>query len=608
MTLPRFRDLPLFAKILVPFTALILVIGATGAYFIVRDLSSRTQDQLNRELLSHSLDARSRIHDRELYLLESVNFASNLQGMAEAVKRKDSQGAAKLLHSVVALKSDLNLVAVTLGDGRGLVELTRASDAGIQQGSGTAWGDMAVVGTALPGKGEQKSPGFLTLGSTHLLVIASPVCSGQGECAAVGAALVGIDVQTLVSEAAGKGSGGTVPDVTIFDGQGDVVASSGIPVEKVPASASGELTRVNERNSGLARSVLYSPLALQGSRLGTVALSLPAGPASQLARRAGFRLAALLLFAMAGVVAVGALLSRYVLRQLRPVLDTSHALGSGDLAARAPVLARDEHGELATVLNQMADQLQASYSTLESRVHERTEEVRRLLQERTEFFAAISHELRTPIAVILAQVKMMRTASSRNKARWSDESAATITHSAEQLLGRVNDIIDLAKADSGTIQVLLGDVSLPKVLREMKQTIEGLASANGLAISVDVPARLPRVRADSSRLKQVILNLVDNSVKYTPSGGRVTVEGAAHNGRVEISVADTGVGIPPECGERVFEPFYRVPGVSPSRGEVSSGLGLAMAKRLVEAQGGTIAYSSEPGDGTTFTVKLQPAK
>lgn len=605
--LSRLRDLPLFAKVLAPFLVLLLVVGAAGTFLIVRDLSARARSSLNEELLRRSLDARSRIHDRELYLLESANFAANLRGIAPAVKARDSGAATALLRSVLALKTDLGLLAVTDASGKSLVQFVRqAPRAKPRAASATVWLRYGFVRAALASAAGERSAGFLELGGSRLLAIAAPICSADQTCSPVGVALVGISVSELASEAAGAPShaGEQRTTIAVYDGDGRLLAASGVaPRTRAPSLGTGPLRR-SEKVGGRDAATLYARLEIQGRQAGTLAVSLPAGSALSSARSAAVRLALVLFFAMAGVVGIGALLSRYILGQVRPLVETSRALGRGDLAARSRVVAHDELGELAGVLNQMAEQLQASHETLERRVQERTEEVERLLRERTDLFTGISHELRTPIAVILAQAKLLLSSANGRK---SAEATGVILGSAEQLLGRVNDILDVARAESGRLEVRLADVSVPALLAELHPTIEGLASGNGLRVWLDASPRLPDVRADPSRLKEVVFNLVDNAVKYTPSGGRITLSAAAREGSVEISVADTGVGIPAEVGDRVFEPFYRVPEVQPLRGQASSGLGLALAKRLVDAQGGSIGFTSTPGRGTTFTVRLRPA-
>jgi signal transduction histidine kinase len=313
----------------------------------------------------------------------------------------------------------------------------------------------------------------------------------------------------------------------------------------------------------------------------------------------------LILFAaMIGIVAIGAGLSRFVLAQVRPLVETNRALGSGDLSARAPVLGDDELGELAAGVNQMADALQRSYETLEARVADRTAEVERLLRERTEFFTAVSHEFRTPLAVILGQAQMLGDPSFEKKAAWYKQASGVLADAASQLLDFVSDILEIAKTESGRIDLQLQDVRVDVLLREMRPTIERLAATGEVRATVRIPRKLPPVRADAARLRQIVLDVVDNAVKYTPPGGSVRVV-AAHSGdTVDITVFDTGIGIPAAEADRVFEPFYRVPSATTQRGQPSSGLGLALVKGLVEAQGGSVTLDSTEGVGTTFTVTL----
>lgn len=605
------RNLPLFWKLLVPFLVLILLLGVVGAYFITRDLTSKAQTRLDQDLLRHSLDARSILHDRELYLLESANFAANLQGMAEAIKRGDAGKVTALLKSVLALKPDLNLLIVTNIEGTGMTEFSRRPEAEPQLAAGSPWRGEEFVARALVDPLGAKWAGFPNFSERTTLAIAAPVCSGTSECLPVGAAIVGIEIERLTAEAIRSAGDAPAPrpGLVIYDERGRTLAASGLTAQARPPETEGdELVRRDEEAGGSQLSTLYAPLLVQGRRAGTVAVSLPAEAVFSGVRGAGVRLALVFLAAMAGIVAIGALLSRAILSQMRALLETNRALGRGELFARAPVHGTDEIGELAEGVNQMAEQLEASYENLEMRVAERTEEVQRLLRERTEFFASLSHELRTPLAIILGQAKMMRDPDYPKRNGWTGQSGRTIEDSAQQLLTLVNDILDLARAEASSIEVNLENVDLYKFVKEMRPTIEGLARTNGLSVALELGRDLPAVKADRDRLRQVILNLVDNAVKYTPEGGRVEVRAAAGTGLVELSVLDTGVGIPPDVGELIFEPFYRVESTTSQRGAASTGLGLALSKRLVEAQNGSIAYQSKPGSGTTFTVTLVSAE
>jgi signal transduction histidine kinase len=203
---------------------------------------------------------------------------------------------------------------------------------------------------------------------------------------------------------------------------------------------------------------------------------------------------------------------------------------------------------------------------------------------------------------------MLQDRGYRKGAQWCDEAGKTLEDSGRQLLMLINDILQLAKAEAGKIEVNLANTSLPEVVKGLRRTIEGLARGSGVKVAVDVPQDLPRVRADRARLREIILNLVDNAVKYTPAGGRVELSAATRNGHAHVSVSDTGVGIPSEAGDRIFEPFYRVEGTKALRGQASSGLGLALTKRLVEAQAGEITFVSTPDVGTTFTFTVPLAR
>jgi signal transduction histidine kinase len=445
-------------------------------------------------------------------------------------------------------------------------------------------------------------------GRTYIVVV-SPICIAVRACSPIGAALVGVDAARLATDAAAAWSSSPGDDeggATIFDGDGRTLGATGLPIPRLDVAEALQAVRRTTHAGSEEIATLYAPLEVQGSRIGTLAVAVKTAPALAAAKGARYWLIPVLLAGLAGLVGIGSLLTRSILKQVRSLVATNRALGSGLLTARVPVSSRDELGELALGLNQMAEQLQANVQTLEMRVEQRTEEIHRLMLERSEFFAALSHELRTPLAVILAEAKMLHDPAYRKKGGWSSHAGHTIEESAGQLLALVNDILELAKAEAGHIDVKREPVRLTDVVKGARRTIEGLGKGAGIRVRVNIPADLPPVWGDQVRLREVVIGLVENAVKYTPSGGRITVSAAARNGHVEIAVSDTGVGIPPDARERIFEPFFRVQGTTALRGQPSTGLGLALAKRLVEAQEGTIDFVSELGTGTTFRFTLRP--
>ena len=610
----RYRELPMFWQLLAPFLALMLSVGALGVFVIVRHLATGADTALAQDLARRSLDAQALLRERELYLLESANLAANLEGMARAIDRHDRPAVGSLLESVAALKGEVGIVAAADRSGAGLVDITRTQpDAPVTVGSGFDWTRYDAVQAAMSGADGAKRAELILVGDRHLLAIAAPVCRPDTtSCEPLGVVIVGLATPDLVSSATAQDGPPESPAtpvrtaVALYGPDGSMLGAGGRDFDRSIEPPAGPTRRTHQIGSS-EWTTAYLPYDVQGSRVGTLAVSIPTGPSRSGVRGAAVRLGLVVLAAAAGAVAIGALLSRRIVAQIRAMLQTNRALGRGELSARAPVDGPGELAELADGVNQMADQLQASYETLELRVAQRTEEIQRLLRERSEFFAAMSHELRTPLAVILSEARMIEDPTYRKSAAWAKRAAATLNMSAQQVLSVVEDILELAKAEAGRVEINVDDTPVDNVLSELRPTIEGLARAAQLDVTLDVPERIPPVRADPRRLRDVLVNLVDNAVKYTPPGGAVALNVAAANGHVSIAVGDTGVGIPGDTGERLFEPFYRVEGTTTHQGQPSTGLGLAIAKRLVEAQGGQLTYTSEVGRGSTFTVTLDAA-
>ncbi|HVF33076.1 MAG TPA: HAMP domain-containing sensor histidine kinase [Acidimicrobiales bacterium] len=600
----RARDLPLFWKLLLPFLSLIVIFGSVGAFVIVRDLSARAQEALDLELARRSFESRSLAQNRELYLVESANFATNIQGMPAAVAAGDRRTTEMLLGSVLALKADVALLVATDDRGEALVELRRATpEAKPSAAVGGAWATDPMVLQVLRDRSGERLAGFLRDGDATLLVIAAPICLATTGCAqgVTGVALVGLAADRLIATSDARRAGSTA----LYDTGGGLLASSGAPTPAAPPVTEGDrLLRRSSRVDGTDVATLYAPFTVQGRRVGTLAASVPTGPAFDSVRGTGRRIGVIVLLVMVGVIGVGFLLSRSIVAQLRPLVATNRALGRGDLTARAPVVSNDELGELAAGVNQMAEQLEALYGSLELRVAQRTEEIERLLQDRTEFFAAVSHDLRTPLAVIRSQAMMMRSLKFAEQS--PAEVAETIVASSNQLLTLINELLELSKAEAGRLDLDLEEVHIAEVVKDLRRTIDGLAQAGDLKVTISIPRDLPPVHADARRLREILLNLVDNAVKYTPPGGSVAVSASLADGLVTIFVHDNGLGIPADAVDRVFEPFYRVKGNQPQRGQASTGLGLALTKRFVEAHGGEISFESTAGAGSTFVFTLRP--
>ena len=601
-----YARLPLMWKLLLPFLVLELVVAYFSAAVLTHDLRGRATATIDGELTREYFLAGSLLHDTQLSLSESANLAANLSGMAKAVAHRDAARTRELLRSVVALKTSLRLLAVTDSAGNGLAEFTRTADgAAPSVGHGTPWGRVDVVSRALAAPTQQVFPSLATVQGTTQLLLVLPICTKTSTCAAAGVAIVGLPLSAAVvsvrPSGAARGGLGRA-SLAIFARDGRPLAGADQSWPRPPSTASSGVVRVTSGRGGSASATVFGPFVVAHEQLGTVGVRAGTSGILASARRTGQQMVALLVLAMAATVLLGALLSRALARRIRRILTTVLRIGSGDLAARTTLTADDELTNLADGVNVMAEQLEASYQTLEMRVAQRTEEVRRLLESRTEFFAGLTHDLRTPLAVLLAQADLLTSRSDEGGVR----TGHIVRESAEQLLTLVNSIIEVARAETGRLDLTTTTLSLPDEIATIEPTVTALARSGDLELALDVPSNLPPVSADQMRLRETVLNLVHNAVKYTQPGGRITVSASVDGAQVRVAVEDTGIGIPDDAGDAVFEPFRRVTGNAAMRGEPSSGLGLAITRRLVEAMGGYIGYTSEVGVGTTFwfTVPL----
>jgi two-component system phosphate regulon sensor histidine kinase PhoR len=229
-------------------------------------------------------------------------------------------------------------------------------------------------------------------------------------------------------------------------------------------------------------------------------------------------------------------------------------------------------------------------------------ELRRLETVRTEFVANVSHELRTPLTAIHGYLETL-IGGGLDEPEHARRFLEIVFRHTERLGRLLDDLTDLSDIELGRVRLQLVPVAVADVVESVVAIMEPRAETRGVTLTSAVSPDMPEVTADHDRLEQILINLVDNAVKYTNAGGRVTVSARRVDGVVEIAVADTGVGIPPGDLPRITERFYRVDKAR-SRELGGTGLGLAIVKHLVSAHGGELTIESEPGRGTTVRVEL----
>jgi len=288
------------------------------------------------------------------------------------------------------------------------------------------------------------------------------------------------------------------------------------------------------------------------------------------------------ILAVVASIALAVVLGRMLARPLDEVSAAARRVADGDYAARVPRDGPEELASLADSFNQMAASL------------ERQEAMRR------DFIANAAHELRTPLTNLQGYLEALR-----DGVITADRATYVSLHEEADRLVRLSRSLDaLAEGDAGTSPPLLVDIDLSAAVQAAVELAAPSVERAGLRLETDIPVALP-ARADPDRLSQVLANLLSNAVRYTPSGGTVTVRAERRPGDVLISVLNTGEGIPPEDLDRVFERFYRVE-KSRDRGRGGAGIGLAIVKQLVEQSGGRVGAESRDGL-TRFWVSLPGA-
>jgi len=291
------------------------------------------------------------------------------------------------------------------------------------------------------------------------------------------------------------------------------------------------------------------------------------------------------LLAVAVALVITFVLSRRILAPVKALTLTARRLGKGDFSQRIQIKDKGELGELAQAFNSMADDL------------ERAERLRRNL------VADVAHELRTPLSNIRGHLEAVADGVIAPDAA----AIRSLSEEAELLSRLVDDLQELTLAEAGELALHTQPEDISELIDRVVAATQVSAAAKGVALSVDLPAGLPLVSIDSQRISQVLRNLLDNAVAHTARGGTITVAAGQQADWLQVTVADTGEGIPPEDIPNIFERLYRVD-KSRTRAVGGSGLGLTIARQLVEIHGGKIEVDSEPGKGSCFTFTLPVAE
>jgi signal transduction histidine kinase len=336
---------------------------------------------------------------------------------------------------------------------------------------------------------------------------------------------------------------------------------------------------------------------------------------------AGIRRTGILLLAGLVLSAVASLvLARRLLRPIQALQQGAARIGAGSLDERITLQTGDELETLADQFNQTAAQLQESYTTLERKVRERTadlSEALRALQEKTQqlevvsrhkslFLANMSHEFRTPMHAIIGCSEILLDASLPVTEPERAQFLQDILANGRHLLALLNDVLDLSRIEAGRLDLRIEPTAVRDVLDAVHGAMRPLAVQKHIHLDLECAEGLGMIRMDAVRMRQALLNLVGNALKFTPEEGRVWVRCLLPDadGGLRIEVEDTGPGIPAEEHERIFAEFQQAPVAQAGGRPEGAGLGLTLARRFVEMHGGRLWVESEVGRGSRFILTV----
>lgn len=443
-------------------------------------------------------------------------------------------------------------------------------------------------------------------------------------------AMVASDVATVEAVVKDVMATGDISYMQVL-GPGDIlIAQMGrLPVQPVRHEARLDL-------SGDARYDHVLPVEVAGQSFGQIQFGMDVGRLQDLLGQARHWYLALSTLEMVLVAVFSFVLGGVLTGQLLKLRDASQALADGDFSVRVPVRGADELAETARAFNRMAEMLSDHTRILEETVRQRTLDLQDALREReaandhlqrlnfaleaekvkaqqasvakSQFLAVMSHEIRTPINGVLGSLQLALRCPLDEVLRQHLETAS----SSGQLLRQIiDDILDHSKIEAGKLEILHEPVHLPSLLRDILAMLAPAAEAKQLPLRVEAAAGLPDwVQGDGLRLRQVLLNLLSNSVKFSQHGEVVLrVQRRPASSRpplgecLELAVSDSGIGMSAQQIGQLFQPFQQGESTT-TRRFGGTGLGLSITKRLVEAMGGAIRVESVPGQGSCFTVRL----
>ena len=356
-----------------------------------------------------------------------------------------------------------------------------------------------------------------------------------------------------------------------------------------------------------------------GDLIAMIRVTTDYGPtAAEVAKSQAYLWTAAIVVGFVSMISLWAIVRYVIVKPVTHLRDVANAVREGDVEKRAVIRTGDEFEELGAAFNRMLRQLLSQQSELkqskgelDGRLDELAQANMRLYEMnrlKSDFLATVSHELRTPLNSILGFSEVLSgiDALDDKQRRY----VGNIQRSGRMLLDMINDILDLAKVESGKMEIRQSEFRIGTLVSTLCEMARPLAEKKNIDLDCDAPATLPPLRQDQAKVQQILNNLLSNAIKFTPEGGRIFISAERdEQGDLRLKVADTGIGISPDEQQLVFEKFRQASSVLPdgdamTREYSGTGLGLSIVRELCRLLGGDVSLESELGKGSTFSVRL----
>jgi signal transduction histidine kinase len=615
-------------KVILPYLLLTVVVAVTGVYVVTRLVSNTMQERLTNQLLEAGRVVSDSFARQEVRHVETARSVAFTAGLADALIREDGETALALVKPLFSGLGGENLILIT-PSGNELVHLILNNQGDLERvDRNTGAAASPIVTPFLANKNVEEPPhralGLNLVNNNYYYYTAIPV-SANGEFA--GVVVIGTSINVILPSLKST----SLADIIIYGGSGQAIGSTlssadpgaveffSIPEEEYKQVivskniVTGNNFKFNEREYSLAR----GPLQVGNDRIGVFAVVLPLDFVIRSGSDSQATYVILFTIVFLFVIAIGYAVSRLIINPLYSLVHTSQAVARGNLEERTGINSNDEIGKLASTFDEMTSRLQERTQELE-----RTNQILKNMDKTKSNFIQISaHELRTPLTLIMGYSQMLEQDTKNNPELM--KLAQGILGGSERMADIVDSMLDVSRIDSNALQLKKTELQIDLLIKKVSRGFSDAFEERKIKFQTDGLADLPMVSADPDLLQKVFYHLVMNAIKFTPDGGSVSVSGKYLNGnvppQVEIVIHDTGIGIDPDSSITIFEKFQQSGEVLlHSSGKTKfkgggPGLGLAIARGIVEAHGGRIwvespGHNEQTNPGSKFFVSLPVKK